>query len=169
MSKKKKRKQSARGRGLQRYVGWAIAGGVALVLVAGGVFLLTSGGSSSEENETTAATPSPDPRIAGATPAATVQVEADDEGQQVDPRFVPPTLSGTAGQVNEISITNVGEVVHNLRLSGVDRQYETPDDFTSLAVQPGKKQSLLVSIDPPGSYPFRCDFHPQQVGTLILE
>jgi uncharacterized cupredoxin-like copper-binding protein len=87
----------------------------------------------------------------------------------VNPRFVPNVLEGPAGQVFAINIKNVGTVVHNLNVSGLDKQYETPDDFTSLAVQPGKEQRLLVRLDPPGSYPFRCDFHPeQQVGTLVV-
>jgi uncharacterized cupredoxin-like copper-binding protein len=55
-----------------------------------------------------------------------------------------------------------------MRISGLDQQYDTADDFASLTVQPGKTQRLLAKIDTPGSYPFRCDFHPQQTGTLVL-
>src|SRR3972149_11987263 len=94
---------------------------------------------------------------------------ADAEGQQVTPRFVPTTIEGKAGEVLEIDIRNVGTVAHNLRVSGSDKEYDTRDDFASAAVQAGKEVKLLLKIDDPGSYPFRCDFHPdQQRGTLIL-
>jgi len=59
-------------------------------------------------------------------------------------------------------------VAHNLHVTGVDKQYDTPDDFTSATAQPGKEVELLVRIAPPGPYPFKCDFHPEQTGTLAL-
>jgi hypothetical protein len=36
-------------------------------------------------------------------------------------------------------------------------------------IKPGDSERLIVKIDEPGTYPFRCDFHPQyQKGTLVL-
>jgi len=171
---KKKRKKGGRSHGgyglghsLTKNAGW-IAGGLALAGAAVVLALiLTSGGSG--ENGTADATSTPDPRVAGATPAAVIPIEAADEGQQVNPRFVPTTIEGKAGEVLEIDIRNVGTVAHNLRVSGSDKEYDTRDDFASAAVQAGKEVKLLLKIDDPGSYPFRCDFHPdQQRGTLIL-
>jgi plastocyanin len=171
MSKKKRKKSGGGGipPGLQQNMGWIVAGAVAAVAGIVILFLVLSGGSESEGGSSTSArTPTPDPRVAGATPATTISVEADDEGQQVNPRFVPAALQGPAGDVVAIDIANVGSVAHNLRVSGLDKQYETADDFTSLTVQPEKQQQLLVKIDAAGAYPFRCDFHPQQTGTLTL-
>lgn len=170
MSSKKKQKKRGSGglpRGLRRNLGWIITGGIVVVIAIGVGVALFSGGSSGGDG-TVAATPTPDPRVAGATPAATINVETDDEGQNVNPRFVPNALEGPAGEVVAVNITNVGTVAHNMRVAGVDNQYDTADDFASLTVQPGKTQQLLVKIDAPDSYPFRCDFHPQQTGTLVL-
>jgi uncharacterized cupredoxin-like copper-binding protein len=171
---KKKHKKGGRSHGgyglghsLTKNAGW-IAGGLALAGAAVVLALiLTSGGSG--ENGTVDATSTPDPRVGAATPAVNVSVDADDEGQQVNPRFVPNTIEGKAGEVLQIDIRNVGSVVHNLRVSGADKEYETRDDFASAAVKPGKDAKLLLKIDEPGSYPFRCDFHPeQQTGALVL-
>jgi uncharacterized cupredoxin-like copper-binding protein len=170
-SKSRKKKKGGGGGlppGVRKNLGWIITGGIAVVVGIGVAVALLSGGSSSEGGDSVAATPTPDPRVAGATPAATLNVEADDDGQEVNPRFVPNSLQGPAGQVVAIDIANVGTVAHNLRIAGIDKQYDTRDDFASLTVQPGNEQQLLVKIDAPDSYPFRCDFHPQQTGTLVL-
>lgn len=172
MSKKKRKKGGRSGGGyglghsLTKNAGW-IAGGLALAGAAVVLALiLTSGGPGAPGGANITSTP--DPRVGTATPAVKVSVDADDEGQQVNPRFVPNTVEGKAGEVLEIEIRNVGTVAHNLRVSGVDREYDTSDDFASAAVKPGEQRELLLKIDEPGSYPFRCDFHPQQTGTLVL-
>jgi plastocyanin len=171
MSKKRQKKGGSGGlpRGLRRNLGWIITGGaVAIVAIVIAVLVLTSGSSSEGDGSSTLRTASPTPPYGSATPAATINVEADDEGQQVNPRFVPNQIEGPANQVLAIKLNNVGTVAHNLHVAGVDAQYDTADDFTSLTAQPGKEVELLVKIDPPGSYPFKCDFHPQQTGTLVL-
>ena len=170
MSKKKQKKGRRGGlpRGVRRNLGWIITGAIALVIAVGVVFAVLSGGSS-DGTDSVAATPRPDPRVAGATPAATVNVETDDEGQNVNSRFVPSVLEGPAGEVFAIKIKNAGTVAHNLNIAGVDKEYDTDDDFTSAVPSSGQEVQLLVRLDAPGSYPFRCDFHPeQQVGTLVV-
>ena len=173
MSKKKRKKARrggggyAAGRWLTRNAGWMVGAlalaGVAVVLT----LVLTSGGSG--ENGAANITSTPDPRVGTATPAVTLSVETDDEGQQVNPRFVPNLIEGKAGEVLRIDIKNIGTVVHNLRVAGRDTEYDTRDDFASAAVQAGKEVKLLLKIGEPGSYPFRCDFHPeQQTGELVL-
>jgi len=169
---KKKRARTQRSGGYnfgklaRRYAGWAVGSGVAGAIAVVAVLVATSGGSG--EDGVARATATPDPRVAGATPAAVASIETDDEGQQVNPRFVPATIEGKAGEVLEIEIRNAGTVAHNLRVSGVDREYDTGDDFASAAAKAGSEVRLLLKLDQAGSYPFRCDFHPQQTGTLVL-
>lgn len=173
MSKKKQKKGRSSGlpRGVRRNLGWIITGGLAFAVSVAVLVAVLSGGSSSDGiDRGSGRTPEPDPRLAGASPVATANVEADDEGQQVNPRFVPNVLEGPAGEVFAIDIKNVGTVAHDLRVSGADKQFETTDDFTSAVVESGEEVELLVKIDAPGSYPFRCNLHPgQQVGTLVLD
>jgi plastocyanin len=170
MSAKKHKKSKAGGfpRSLRRNRGWIITGCVAAIgAIVIGVLVLTSG-SSEDGGSSALRTASPSPPFGGATPAATVSIEADDEGQQVNPRFVPDQIEGPANQVFTITLKNVGTVAHNLHIPGVDAQYDTVDDFTSATAQPGKEVELLVKIAPPGTYPFKCDFHPEQTGTLAI-
>jgi plastocyanin len=148
--------------------GW-IAAAVAILVVVAVVVVVINSGDSSEDGSATLATATPDARLGGGTPAVSLSVVADDDGSGGEnARFEPNTLSGPAGQVIEIVMTNNGDVSHNLRVSGVDRTYDTDDDFALLGAGPGEKDSLPVKIDQPGSYPFRCDFHPQQTGVLVL-
>ena len=108
--------------------------------------------------------------MAGQTPAATLNLTS--IGAETGSRFVPDTLTGPAGQVIAIVVENKGTVSHNLRVSGPDKAYDTPDDFQMPpnVIKAGESQTLLVKIDEPGTYPFRCDFHPlDQLGTLILQ
>jgi len=159
--KKQKERVSASGSPLL----WA-AGGVGLLaaVVVGAVLLLSGGGS-----EGTSATPVVDPRVAGLPVDQTVELIADDEGQSVNPRFEPNVVNGRAGEVIEFQVSNEGTVAHNLTVSGPDKEYGTPDDFTMNSIDAGEKGTLRVKLNTPGTYPFRCDLHPlQQIGTLIL-
>jgi uncharacterized cupredoxin-like copper-binding protein len=169
------RNKRKRGRGrapsspldsIRPLAGWIAAGAVAVAIAVVAVVLLAGGSGDGETTAPPVATR--DPRVGQATPAATLSVNADDEGQQVNPRFEPAELTGPAGEAFEIVINNVGTVAHNLRVSGADRTYDTRDDFASAGVAPGDEATLPVKIDQAGAYPFRCDFHPQQTGTLVL-
>jgi plastocyanin len=167
---KRKKKQSGWRRELRRNAGWVIAGVAAAAAVFGLAALVLSGGSSSDDVSGSAATPTPDARVAGATPALSVTVEANDDGQSVNPRFEPDAVESDVGKVLEIVVRNTGSVAHNLRVSGEDRQYDTRDDFTSRVVQPDNETSVVVLMEMAGTYPFRCDLHPQQqVGTLVID
>jgi len=119
--------------------------------------------------ELAAATPVPDPRVAGLPIAQEVQIIADDEGQANNPTFDTTAVSGKAGEVIEFTLVNDGSVAHNLSVSGRDKEFGTTDDFTMNSLNAGEEGTLLVKINDPGTYPFRCDLHPfQQTGTLIL-
>lgn len=163
----KRKKERQRGkRSLAPYAWTAgIAGFIGLV-VFGGFLALSAGGSEIPD----APESTPDPRVAGLAIDTSLTVEADDDGQNVNPRFIPPTITAEAGQVIEIVMPNVGSVVHNLRIAGVDGEYITDDDWVTdpASVEAGDEGRVVVKIDEPGTYPFKCDFHPTQTGTLIL-
>ena len=168
------RKKARRRAGLwqrvsrMRISGWMIG----LPVVVGGivvvaVLILTSGssGNGGVKPERT-----PDPRVAGQTPTATFEIEA--RGAESGSFYAPDTITATAGEVIEIIVRNTGTVSHNMRVSGPDKEYDTADDFEMPpnVILPGKTQALRVKINQPGTYPFRCDFHPlDQKGTLILQ
>ena len=145
-------------------VGAAVAAVVvAVVLIAGG------------SGDGTSASPTPDPRLAGATPAATLSMDA--TGEEEGSIFVPDTLTISAGEVVEIVVVNkAARVSHNLRVSGEDGQYETDDpknvkdDWLLPIVKAGETGRLRLKMETPGSYKFQCDFHPQtQKGTLVVQ
>ncbi|HLB26087.1 MAG TPA: cupredoxin domain-containing protein [Dehalococcoidia bacterium] len=168
------RKRPRRGGGLwervgrTRVSGWLI--GVPVVVASVIVFavlILTSGssGSSGPKIERT-----PDPRVARQTPTATYEIEA--RGAESGSFYAPDTVTAPAGEVIAITVRNTGTVSHNMRVSGPDKEYDTADDFEMPpnVIKPGESETLVVKIDEPGSYPFRCDFHPlDQKGTLVLQ
>ena len=162
------KRKRAKARGGQPLALWGGGGVMAALAVLGGFLLLGGGGDDDGPNSTPIVTP--DARIAGLPIDVTFTVEADDNGQNVNPRFVPTAISAEAGQVIEISMPNVGSVAHNLRLAGLDGEYDTRDDWLvdPGTVQPGETGRVVVTFDEPGTYPFKCDFHPTQTGILTL-
>jgi plastocyanin len=174
MSKEAKRRRAQERRRRQQRVRAAVWTGTLAILVGGliVVAVLAIGGNGSDDNGTVVPVATPDPRVAGMTPAATHRVLAGDAGQAMGEYFEPDVLRARAGEPFEIIMENVGSVAHNLRVSGPDGVYHTDDDFvtTPYSIQPGEEGRLMVIIEEPGSYPFQCDFHPvNQVGTLIVE
>lgn len=146
-------------------LGLVAATGLAVVLLAGG----------DDDSSPVGPSATPDRRVAGLPIDETFTVEADDDGQAINPIFVPNTITAEAGQVIEIVVPNIGSVAHNLRLAGLDGEYEPDapgsDDWITdpATIEAGEEGRVVVKIDQPGSYPFRCDFHAlQQIGTLIL-
>ena len=150
------------------YWGGGIAAGIA-VAVIGGFFLFGGGGSNDGPDATPIVTP--DARISGLPIDVTIAMDTDDDGQNVNPRFIPDTISAEAGQVVEIVLTNIGSVAHNLRLAGIDDEYNTRDDWLTnpATLLEGDVGTVVVKLDDPGTYAFRCDFHPTlQVGTFTV-
>jgi len=158
----KRRKRGGRRRRL-RLSPWLIATPVVAISAAIlAVLILTSGSSGTTGPAREVA---PDQRVAGQTPAASFSIDVDDVS------FSPSTISAKAGDVIELVVTNTGTISHNLRVSGPDRKYGTSDDFESepFAIGPGETGRTVVKIESPGTYPFRCDFHPVvETGTLVL-
>ncbi len=117
-----------------------------------------------------APSPTPDPRVAGLTPDVSFDIDAG--GEVNNAFFSPNAITADAGDVVELVVTNIGSVSHNLRVAGLDDEYDTADDFEMPpnVILPGETQRLVVKLDQPGTYRFRCDFHPLvQTGTLVLE
>ncbi len=134
----------------------AVVVGVVAVLVIGGA----SSGSSPGVNQT------PDPRVAGKTPDNTINLNVDDVN------FSLTKISGKAGQVIEFLVTNTGTQSHNMVVAGPDDVYDTADDFgpQPYAIKAGETGRVVVKIDDPGTYLFRCAFHPYiEFGTLVLQ
>jgi plastocyanin len=181
---RQKREWAERKHGKERAEGGSLAplvwagSGIAAVVVAVvvGIVLLSGGGGSGS----TTATPliTPDPRLGGASPVESFDISATDQGVAINPLFVPDTITAKAGEVFRIIVKNIGSSVHNLVIAGLDGEYGTSDDWTTIDPNnPGAPQSIAVGdtgtvdvkIDRPGTYKFRCLFHPdQQIGKLIL-
>jgi cell division septation protein DedD len=71
--------------------------------------------------------------------------------------FSPSDLTVRAGRDYILDLRNEGDEVHNLRIAGIDNEYETDDDLVSDDIAPGKTGSLAFRIDRPGIYDFRSD------------
>ena len=169
-ARKKARRRPGLGERISRMrvSGWMIGIPVVVIgVVVVAVLILTSsssgGGGAKPE-------PTPDPRVAGKTPTASFEIEA--RGAESGSFYAPDTITATAGDVIAITVRNTGTVSHNMRVSGPDKEYDTADDFEMPpnVIKPGESETLVVKINEPGTYPFRCDFHPlDQTGNLILE
>jgi plastocyanin len=163
---RKKRKKSAGPR--FRINGWLIAAPVAIggvIVIA--VLVLTSGSSGVTAPDVPTTT---DPRVEGLAPVQTIQVEAG--GGAADAFYSPTNITGPAGEAFEIVVTNTGSLSHNLTIAGVDGAYDTSDDWSTdpTLITAGDTGSVVVLIDEPGTYAFRCIIHPQvQTGELTIQ
>lgn len=165
---RQKRKKKKAGAGV-RVSPWWFAGAGTIVAVGIVAFLVATSGSSGV-TAPPRPTAEPDPRVEGLPIAATLQLEAG--GSDVDAYFNPKRLNGPAGEAIEILIENVGSLSHNLTIAGADGQYDTSDDWVSdpVLITPGDEGRLVVKLDDPGTYAFRCSLHPQvQFGELVLQ
>ena len=155
-------------------MGSGITAVVAAVIV--GVVLLAGGGRSASSTATPSV--SPDPRLGGASATESFNVSATDDGVDINPRFVPDTITARAGEVFQINVKNDGHSAHNLVVAGPNGSFDPPGSWTTVdpnnsnnpqAILAGDTGTVEVKIDTPGTYQFRCSFHPtQQVGTLTI-
>ena len=79
-------------------------------------------------------------------------------------------LKVAIGQSVKIDVTNKDEEPHNLRIAGFDGTYHTEDDAVSTPdpIEGGGSGSLEFAPTVPGSYTFRCDYHPGSMGGQVL-
>ncbi len=83
--------------------------------------------------------------------------------------FSPSALTVRAGRDYLLELRNRDGEAHNLRIAGIDNEYETDDDFVSDNVDPGKTGSLGFRIGQPGVYDLRSDSQPiTMVGTVTV-
>jgi len=147
-----------------RVSGWMIGLPVFVVVVGAVVVLIVTSGSSGGGGAKPG--PTPDPRVAGATPDNSVSLTVSDVN------FSNTEISGKAGDVIEFLVKNTGTQSHNMVVAGPDNEYDTPDDFgpDPFAIKAGATGRVVVKIDDPGTYLFRCAFHPTiEFGTLVLK
>jgi plastocyanin len=85
-------------------------------------------------------------------------------------RYKDNRVQVTPGEAVVIRLTNQDTTAHNLRIAGVDGQFETEDDAitTPDAIEGGQAGELTFASPAQGAYTFRCDFHPDSMGGVIL-
>jgi plastocyanin len=87
----------------------------------------------------------------------------------VNALFAPNRWSMTLGETVTINVPNADTQLHNLRLAGLDGQYDTDDDAITSPdpIGPGESGELTFVPQVAGNYTFRCDFHPGIMGGQI--
>ena len=73
----------------------------------------------------------------------------------IDNEFKPSDPVVSAGST--LTLANKGQSAHTFTVEAINEQ-----------VEPGDTGSVDVSLDP-GSYDFRCQFHPEMTGKLTVE
>jgi plastocyanin len=83
--------------------------------------------------------------------------------------FSPSALTVRAGKDYLFELRNEDREAHDMRIAGIDDEYETEDDIVSESVDPGKTGSLELRVDQPGIFDFRSDSDPiSMIGTLAV-
>ena len=79
-------------------------------------------------------------------------------------------MAVAVGEDVTIRVTNRDQLTHNLRLAGLDGQYDTEDDAVTEPdfIINGATGDLDFAPAIPGAYTFHCDFHPGSMGGQIL-
>lgn len=150
---------------------------LAIVLVGGTIWAVAEKDSAEGEGnggEPTASalpgtgTPGPGTSSPGPGPGATT-VLMHDNFFTLDGGDHNPDITVTTG--DELTVTNEGAAIHNIRVDGPDGKYNSDDDAVSDpdVVRGGGEASLTVDMDS-GEYKYQCDFHPQEmVGTFVVQ
>ena len=82
-----------------------------------------------------------------------------------------PTLSVKVGQSVKVNLTNNGVAIHNMRTSGEDGSYNSGDDDVSdpNPIPAGATASRQFTFDKAGTFPYHCDFHPNDMkGEIVV-
>jgi plastocyanin len=139
---------------------------VAVVLTFALAFASTSGGGIESEEV-----------VAGPTPGAASSDEGTAGGSVAvsmgDNFFDSRELTVAAGDTVTFDLTNDGIAIHNMRVAGLDGEYNSDDDTVSdpdLFLSGDTGILTWQAPDQTGEIIFRCDFHPiEMVGTITVE
>jgi len=105
----------------------------------------------------------------GALPTTGPEGEAVIRVEMRNNSFSRSALTIRAGRDYLLELRNRDGEAHNLRIAGIDNEYETEDDLVSDDVDPGKTGTMKLRIDQPGVYDFRSDSHLiSMAGTLTV-
>jgi plastocyanin len=162
-----------------RVPGWQIAGiilVVAATLTGGAIWAVAQdSGGTSEASVSASPTGSPGATPAGGGGGALTLNMGDNffefNGQK------NPTVPVPAGKEVTIDLTNKGIATHNMQVDGTSNRYDVPfcDKGKGTAcsdpniIGPAKTAKITFTLQP-GTYNFRCDFHPvEMVGKLEVK
>ncbi len=125
-----------------------------------------------ELSPTTENTPADDGSTGGA-----IAVSMGDNFFELDGQL-EPDIAVPLGEQISIDLTNDGFAVHNLHIAGTDNEYgivfcetggDEPCSDPNLFAG-GDTGDITFQFDEPGTFIFRCDFHPiLMVGTITVE
>jgi plastocyanin len=111
------------------------------------------------------------------TPATNVPITVD-IGQD-DNFFQPNRVTAAPGQSLTFNVTNGGAAIHNMHIAGDDNEYGAniceaggEEPCSDPATMPAGSTATLEWTAPsqPGTYDFRCDFHPTEMtGAISVE
>lgn len=110
---------------------------------------------------------------------ATRTVEMEVRGNEGSTAFSPASVEVTAGETVKIVLKNAAEVSHGLRVSGVDGEYDTPDDFVATPagedpresagiIAAGQEGFVVVRFDAQGEVEFRDTTVQSATGKIIV-
>ncbi|MCH8814481.1 MAG: c-type cytochrome [Chloroflexi bacterium] len=76
-----------------------------------------------------------------------------------------PTLEVGVGESITFEVVNNGVAIHNMRIAGVDNEYDSEDDFVSVPdfFAADDKGTLTFTFDEAGTFNYRCDFHQTEM------
>lgn len=89
-----------------------------------------------------------------------------------------PAIPIAAGEEVTFTLVNQGLAAHNMHVNGQDETYDT--DFCEVGgeapcsdpeqMAAGETGTITVQFDQPGTYHFRCDYHPADMkGTFVVQ
>ncbi len=87
-----------------------------------------------------------------------------------DIQFSPNNFTVMVGESVTIRVKNSDAISHNLRIAGLDGEYDTDDDAVTLpeAINDGESGELNFAPPVVGAYTFQCDFHPASMGSQVV-